>query len=72
MSSVMIRCPITGRPVSTEIEIEPSVFRQLPDMRARMHCPACGRDHDWRVSDAWLAGEVPLVRPVPAAGTQAA
>ena len=47
MSSVMIRCPNTGRAVSTAIEIEPSVFRKLPKISARMLCPACGQEHDW-------------------------
>ena len=61
MSSVMIRCPVTGRAVSTAIETEPSVFRMLPKVAARMHCPACGRDHVWTVSSAWLAGEPRLV-----------
>lgn len=64
MSSVMIRCPSTGRAVSTEIETEPSVFRQLPNIRARMHCPGCGREHMWRTSEAWLAGEPRLVEAV--------
>ena len=49
MSAVMIRCPITGRAVSTAIETEPSVFRKLPKVAARMHCPACGQDHVWTV-----------------------
>ena len=58
MSAVMIRCPVTGRAVSTAIETEPSVFRKLPKVTARMYCPACGQDH---VNSAWLAGELRLV-----------
>jgi len=57
MSSVMIRCPITGEPVSTAIEVEPSVFRKLPKISARMLCSACGQEHVWATSSAWLAGE---------------
>jgi hypothetical protein len=57
MSSVMIRCPATGRAVSTAIETEPSVFRKLPRVVAFMHCPACAQDHAWTVSCAWLSGE---------------
>jgi hypothetical protein len=57
MSAVMIRCPVTGRPVSTAIETEPSVFRKLPKVSSRMHCPACGKDHAWSISSAWLSGE---------------
>lgn len=61
MSLVMIKCPMTGRAVSTAIETEPSVFRKLPPVTARMRCPACGRDHEWSVSSAWLSGEPRLV-----------
>ena len=45
MSTVMIRCPVTGRAVSTAIETEPVTFRKLPTVAGRMHCPACERDH---------------------------
>lgn len=72
MSSVMIRCPTSGRAVSTEIEIEPNVFRRLPDIGARMHCPACGQEHVWRIGEAWLAGEPWSAPPLPASATKAA
>jgi len=75
MSSMMIRCPTTARPVSTGIEIEPSVFRKLPNLRARMLCPACGQEHVWRTSEAWLAGEPRLVEgagPASETGIEAA
>ena len=61
MSAVMIRCPVTGRAVSTEIETEPSVFHKLPKVSARMHCPTCGQEHVWTIGSAWLAGEPRLV-----------
>lgn len=54
MSAVMIRCPRTGRAVSTEIETEPSVFSRLPEVAGRMRCPDCGDEHIWRASEAWL------------------
>ena len=61
MSSVMIRCPVTGRAVSTAIETEPNVFRKLPNVVAQMWCPVCGQRHAWTVGSAWLAGEPRLV-----------
>jgi hypothetical protein len=64
MSSVMIKCPNTGRSVSTAIETEPSVFRRLPKVASRMLCPACGQEHVWMTSSAWLAGEPKLVEQV--------
>ena len=72
MSSVMIRCPNTGYAVSTEIETEPNVFHKLPNIRARMHCPACGQEHVWRTRDAWLEGEPRLVETMRSVGTEAA
>jgi len=72
MSSVMIRCPATGRAVSTAIETDPGVFRKLPIVPARMSCPACGQDHVWTVSSAWLEGEPRLVEQTQTQNTVAA
>ena len=72
MSAVMITCPNTGLAVSTAIEIEPSVFRQLPKIASRMHCPACGREHVWSMRSAWLAGGPRLVETTRLAKTAAA
>jgi hypothetical protein len=72
MSMVMIRCPVTGRPVSTAIETEPATFRKLPRVAGHMHCPACERDHTWTISSAWLAGEPRLVKAARAAKIEAA
>jgi len=55
MSSVMIRCPNTGQAVSTQIEIEPSIFASLPQVESRTLCPQCGEEHVWTRRDAWLA-----------------
>jgi hypothetical protein len=70
MSSVMIKCPNTGRTVSTAIEIEPSVFRQLPNVASWMICPVCGQEHIWTTSSAWLSGEPQLVEGLLATGTE--
>jgi len=71
MSSVMITCPNTGLSVSTSIETERSVFRKLPKISARMLCPACGQEHVWTVSSAWLSNEPRLVAVRPT-GSEAA
>lgn len=69
MSSVLIRCPTTGSAVSTAIEMEPEVLRRLPRLNAKMFCPACGQEHRWFTSSAWLeGGPRPLEsRAIPAA-----
>ena len=61
MGAVMIRCPRTGRAVSTAIETEPAVFSRLPQVAGRMLCPDCGHEHTWSASEAWL--EEPTLVP---------
>jgi hypothetical protein len=65
MGTVMIRCPRTGRAVSTEIDTELTVFERLPYVSSRLRCPACGETHVWTARDAWL-GDPPLM---PGSGT---
>jgi hypothetical protein len=55
MGTVMIRCPRTGRAISTQIETEASVFDRLPLVASRLRCPHCGEEHVWTAGDAWLA-----------------
>jgi len=72
MSLISIKCPRTGHPVPAAIETEPNVFRQLPSIDARMFSPACGRQHVWAVSSAWLSDELHMVeaaRPIGSEGT---
>ena len=64
MGAVMIRCPRTGRGVSTEIDTKPSVFSRFPEVAGRMRCPDCGEEHIWSASQAWL-GEPTLVPKKP-------
>jgi hypothetical protein len=53
MGVLMIQCPSTGREVSTGIEMLD--VDQLPAVKAKTVCPACGRVHEWTKHDAWLA-----------------
>jgi hypothetical protein len=53
MGIIMINCPATGRDVSTGIEV--CDVEELPTVKARMSCPACGGVHDWTKQEARLA-----------------
>ena len=66
MGIIMIKCPVTGRDVSTGIET--TGIEELPAVTAKMVCPACGRVHDWIKANAWLAhsGEQYRLDPTPA------
>jgi endogenous inhibitor of DNA gyrase (YacG/DUF329 family) len=52
MSVLKVRCPETGREVSTGIEIDPESFANLPDTLPVSNCPFCGLDHAWLKCDA--------------------
>ena len=54
MAILMIKCPHTGRPISTGIEVDPQSFATLPDVLSRVKCPECGLDHAWWTREAWL------------------
>ena len=57
MPAVMIRCPDTGRPVSTGIEMDSNELARLPEVLSRAFCPLCRRDHAWTVRAAWIEGD---------------
>jgi hypothetical protein len=63
MSTLLIRCPNTGEPISTGIEIDDHSLKQVPDVLSHSQCPLCGIDHAWWKHEAWLADHP--VRPVP-------
>jgi hypothetical protein len=52
MSVLKVRCPETGREISTGIEIDPESFAALPDKLPVSSCPLCGLDHAWLKCDA--------------------
>jgi hypothetical protein len=50
---IKIKCPTTGKLVSTGIETDLENFERLPEVNASMLCPACGQTHQWSKSKAW-------------------
>lgn len=59
MGTVMVTCPVTAKRLSTGIETEADVLKQLPQVEAAVHCPHCGEKHFWTRNDAVLV-EPPL------------
>ena len=54
MGIVMIRCPETGREVSTGMHADHDSFRATPVFFARSYCPVCGTEHEWFAQEAWV------------------
>ena len=61
VSVVMVRCPNTGRVLSTGIEMDAATFEELPDIRSQIMCPVCKLDHLWSTREAWLDNPPPSV-----------
>ena len=54
MGTVMIRCPETGREVSTGMHVDRDSFRATPVFFARSFCPICKAEHEWFAQEAWV------------------
>lgn len=54
MGELMIRCPATGKPVSTGIHMERAKFRSMPVFFSSSFCSSCGASHEWFARDAWM------------------
>jgi hypothetical protein len=54
MGLVMIRCPGTGRAVSTGIQAQRDTFRATPVFFSHMYCALCQTTHQWFAKDAWV------------------
>jgi hypothetical protein len=60
-SVLMVRCPTTGRELSTGVEMDDATFERLPHIRSRLNCPLCRADHNWSTREAWLGNPAPSV-----------
>ena len=59
MGIVMIRCPKTGREISTGMEVDATSFSATPVFFARSYCPMCRTEHEWFAKEAWVCDSPP-------------
>ena len=64
MPSVMIRCPQTGKELSTGIETDFANYARFPETLVYTYCAHCGVEHAWGHRDAWVADEGSLMPSV--------
>ena len=57
MAMLTIKCPRTGKDVSTGIDTDSDSYEKIPDTLTYTRCPHCGLEHAWWHNDAWLAEE---------------
>jgi hypothetical protein len=49
---IVIRCPNTGREISTGMEADPRTYQKVPVFFGRTYCQSCRTHHDWFAKDA--------------------
>ena len=54
MGTVMIRCPNTGKAISTGMHIDRTAFGSMPVFFSRTFCPSCRTTHEWFARSAWV------------------
>jgi hypothetical protein len=54
MGAVMIKCPATGRAITTGMEADRERFRRSPVFFARTFCSICRTSHEWFAREAWV------------------
>jgi predicted RNA-binding Zn-ribbon protein involved in translation (DUF1610 family) len=54
MEHLIFVCPASGQPIDSGVETEISTLLRIRQHQVRVHCPACGESHEWRVRDALL------------------
>jgi hypothetical protein len=54
MLQIMLACTRTGQFVPTGIETDIDTFIALPEALSLTWCPACGSNHYWTKSQAWI------------------
>ena len=54
MGTVIIRCPKTGKCISTGMEINRAAFGSMPVFFGNTFCPSCRMSHEWFAPSAWV------------------
>lgn len=62
MGTLMIRCPDTGRDISTGFVTDRRSFAAMPVFFARVLCPLCNTEHEWFAREAWVCEGAPPSR----------
>lgn len=59
MGTLLIKCPKSGRELSTGIQIEAPDVSRLPQVAGQTRCPHCGSVHFWLPREARWAEAIP-------------
>ena len=55
MGLLMIKCPNTGRVISTGRRTDQTSFERSAVFFGRTYCPFCRISHEWFAKEAWIS-----------------
>jgi len=59
MGQVMIKCPTTGKSLSTGMAMDEQSFESAQLINNVVGaCPHCGQNHTWSKPDAWVENDL--------------
>ena len=55
MPNIMIKCPVTGKAVPTDMAMDKKSFESVTlKNNTLVNCPVCGQNHTWSKEDSFL------------------
>jgi hypothetical protein len=58
LAQLVVRCPSTAAPIQTGLDTDSEALRLAWDTTLRLRCPHCGREHAFKVRDAYIEAEI--------------
>lgn len=56
MAPVMMKCPTTGKPFATGLDMDQQTYESSTLEDNFSSCPYCGQEHTWSKGDTYLGG----------------
>jgi hypothetical protein len=57
MGTVFTKCPVTGAPIATGVDMDEETFASLMPFVGRVMCPHCKGVHEWTRGQAWIVAD---------------
>jgi hypothetical protein len=64
MNPLVFKCPKTGSPLDTgiDIQIHRATLQNVQPITLRVLCPLCNNMHVWKIADGWIREPRPAQR----------
>jgi hypothetical protein len=56
VNALRFRCPVSGREIESDFSADAHTLSMIRLFSVRLHCPACGRPHEFKMREALSSG----------------